>query len=228
VDSNSTEHFGQVAKNLRRQAAERGLHRRRLRQQARRRARRRHGKFKRYWGAYGNKPDDTNIGRYNPTPAAQQFRTPVHCAELSNDNLVYVAIVQRPDPGVHARGQVREGSVVSRRALGDGSTWDIAFSNDPQQKFIYLVDGKDERIWILDRQSLEILSSFGDGGKMPGQFFAVHSIATDSRGTSSRPRPTTADACRSSPTRGCRRDQGRGSRTVWPRSVDSLTLAGNG
>ena len=37
-------------------------------------------------------------------------------------------------------------------------------------------------MWILDRQSLEILTSFGDGGKMPGQFYAVHSIATDSKG----------------------------------------------
>ena len=34
----------------------------------------------------------------------------------------------------------------------------------------------------LDRTSLEILTSFGDGGRQPGQFFAVHSIATDSRG----------------------------------------------
>ena len=37
-------------------------------------------------------------------------------------------------------------------------------------------------MWILDRQSLEILTSFGDGGKQPGQFYAVHSIATDSKG----------------------------------------------
>src|SRR6266540_4116402 len=49
------------------------------------------GKFKRYWGAYGNKPDDTHPGRYNPeAPPAQQFRTPLHCAEMSNDRLVYV------------------------------------------------------------------------------------------------------------------------------------------
>src|SRR5262249_48450455 len=34
------------------------------------------GKFKRYWGAYGNKPDDANLGRYDPdAPPAQQFRT---------------------------------------------------------------------------------------------------------------------------------------------------------
>ncbi|MBI4471227.1 MAG: hypothetical protein HY646_01070, partial [Acidobacteria bacterium] len=49
------------------------------------------GKFKRYWGAYGNKPDDTSFGQYNPdAPPIPQFRTPTHCAELSKDGLVYV------------------------------------------------------------------------------------------------------------------------------------------
>jgi hypothetical protein len=49
------------------------------------------GVMKRYWGAYGNKPDDTNLGPYNPTaPPAQQFRNPVHCIERSVDNLIYV------------------------------------------------------------------------------------------------------------------------------------------
>ncbi len=32
------------------------------------------------------------------------------------------------------------------------------------------------------RETLQILTSFGDGGRQPGQFFAVHSIATDSKG----------------------------------------------
>ena len=49
------------------------------------------GKFKRYWGAYGHKPDDINLGPYSPDqPVAQQFRNPVHCADLSNDGLLYV------------------------------------------------------------------------------------------------------------------------------------------
>ena len=142
------------------------------------------GKFKRYWGAYGNKPDDTNLGRYNPeAPPAQQFRTPVHCAEMSNDRLVYVC--DRVNDRIQVftpEGKFVKEAWVSKKTLGDGSTWDIAFSNDPQQKFIYLADGHDEKVWILDRQSLEILTSFGDGGKMPGQFYAVHSIATDSKG----------------------------------------------
>jgi len=60
--------------------------------------------------------------------------------------------------------------------------WDIAFSRDPQQKYLFLADGRNEKVYVMDRQSLEILTSFGDGGRQPGQFFAVHSIATDSKG----------------------------------------------
>jgi len=142
------------------------------------------GKYKRHWGAYGNKPDDTNLGPYNPdAPPAQQFRNPVHCAELSRDGLVYVC------DRVNDRIQVfkKDGTFVkevfiAKKTLGDGSVWDIAFSRDPQQKYIYLADGANEKIYILLRDSLEILTSFGDGGRQPGQFYAVHSIATDSKG----------------------------------------------
>ena len=49
------------------------------------------GKIKRYWGAYGKPPTDEVLGRYVPgQPPAQQFRNPVHCAEVSVDGLVYV------------------------------------------------------------------------------------------------------------------------------------------
>src|SRR5258705_2796853 len=142
------------------------------------------GKFKRYWGAYGNKPDDTNLGPYNPNaPPAQQFRTPVHCAELSNDGLVYVC--DRPNDRIQVfrkDGTFVKEQFIAKRTLGDGSVWDIAFSKDPQQTYLYLADGKNEKIYVMDRESLQILTSFGDGGRQPGQFFAVHSIATDSKG----------------------------------------------
>ena len=60
--------------------------------------------------------------------------------------------------------------------------WDIAFSRDAAQRWLYLADGKNERVYVMDRQSLAIVTTFGDGGRQPGQFFAVHSIATDSKG----------------------------------------------
>ncbi len=142
------------------------------------------GKIKRYWGAYGHKPDDANLGPYNPdAPLAQQFRNPVHCAEPSNDGLVYVC--DRPNDRIQVfkkDGSFVKEERVAPRTLADGSVWDIAFSKDPQQKYIFLADGKNEKVYVMDRQSLQILTSFGDGGRQPGQFFAVHSIATDSKG----------------------------------------------
>ena len=72
--------------------------------------------------------------------------------------------------------------IIKPATRGDGSVWDIAFSRDPAQKYIFLADGKNERVYVMDRQSLEILTQFGDGGRQPGQWFAVHSIATDSKG----------------------------------------------
>jgi hypothetical protein len=60
--------------------------------------------------------------------------------------------------------------------------WDLVFSKDPQQKYIIVADGRNSKLHILDRASLEVLTSFGDGGRQPGQFYGVHSIASDSKG----------------------------------------------
>ena len=142
------------------------------------------GKIKRFWGAYGRKPDDANPGPYNPdAPPAQQFRNPVHCADPSTDGLVYVC--DRPNDRIQVfkkDGSFVKEQRIAPRTLSDGSVWDIAFSRDRAQKYLYLADGKNERVYVIERQSLEILTSFGDGGRQPGQFFAVHSIATDSKG----------------------------------------------
>jgi DNA-binding beta-propeller fold protein YncE len=142
------------------------------------------GAMKRFWGAYGNAPDDTDLGAYDPAaPLAQQFRNPVHCAEPTADGLLYVC------DRVNDRIQVfrKDGTYVSElrvapQTRGGGSVWDIAFSRDPEQTYIFLADGGNERVRIIDRKSMTILTSFGDGGRQPGQFFGVHSIATDSQG----------------------------------------------
>ena len=142
------------------------------------------GKVKRFWGAYGKAPLDTNMGRYTPeAPPAPQFRNPVHCAEPSTDGLVYVC------DRVNDRIQVfkKSGEYVKEQrlypaTLGDGSVWDISFSKDKEQKYIFLADGRNERVYVVDRKSLDVITMFGDGGRQPGQFFAVHSIATDSKG----------------------------------------------
>jgi DNA-binding beta-propeller fold protein YncE len=142
------------------------------------------GKAKRYWGAYGHKPDDTSLGPYNPdAPVAQQFRNPVHCAELANDGLLYVCDRVNDRIQVFKKdGTFVKEAIIAKRTLGDGSVWDIAFSKDPQQKYIFLADGSNEKVYIMLRDTLEILTSFGDGGRQPGEFYAVHSIAADSKG----------------------------------------------
>ncbi len=61
--------------------------------------------------------------------------------------------------------------------------WDIAFSRDPQQRYIYVADGQDQKVFVLRRDSLETVGSFGGGGRWPGAFYAVGSIAVDSKGT---------------------------------------------
>jgi DNA-binding beta-propeller fold protein YncE len=142
------------------------------------------GKYKRHWGAYGNKPDDANLGPYNPdAPPAKQFRNPVHCAELSVDRLLYVC--DRANDRIQVfktDGTFVKETFINKKTLGSGSVWDIAFSKDPQQKYIYLADGENDRVHILDRESLEMLTTFGEGGRQPGMFYGVHSIATDSKG----------------------------------------------
>ena len=142
------------------------------------------GKLKRHWGAYGNRPDDTPLPAYNPAgPPNQQFRNPVHCADLSVDRMLYVC------DRAHDRLQVftPDGKFVkeaffARNTKASGSVWDVAFSKDPQQRFMYVPDGMNNRVMVIDRQSLQQVTTFGDGGRMPGQFYGVHSIATDKSG----------------------------------------------
>jgi len=142
------------------------------------------GVMKRYWGAYGNKPDDADLGKYDPAAALpRQFRNPVHCVERTEDGLIYVCDRQanriqvfKPDGTF-----VKEAS-FARNTLGSGAAWDIAFSRDAAQKYIYLADGTNEVVRVVLRETLQELTNFGDGGRQPGQFYGVHSIATDSKG----------------------------------------------
>jgi len=141
------------------------------------------GKYKRHWGAYGSRPSDEKMPPYNPKAMpSKQFNT-VHCAIVSNDGFVYVC------DRVNDRIQVfrKDGTFVKEAFIDpntyrSGSVWDMTFSRDPQQTYIYAANGVDEKINILMRSTLEVLTSFGDGGRQPGQFFGVHNLATDSKG----------------------------------------------
>jgi hypothetical protein len=141
------------------------------------------GAYKRHWGAYGAKPDDVALGAYDPAaPPVKQFRT-VHCVVVSKDGFVYVC------DRVNDRVQVfrTDGTYVKEayfetKTLRSGSVWDMTLSRDPQETYLYMADGVNEEIRVLRRDTLEVLTTFGDGGRQPGQFFGVHNVATDSAG----------------------------------------------
>jgi DNA-binding beta-propeller fold protein YncE len=153
------------------------------------------GKFKRLWGAYGKKPTDEKAPPYDPaaledkatgtganSERLKNFATS-HCVIVSNDGLVYVC--DRANDRIqvfHKDGTFVTEKFIEPNTLRSGSVWDLAFSRDPQQTYIYAANGVNEHINILQRSTLEVLTSFGDGGRAPGEFFGCHNLATDSKG----------------------------------------------
>jgi hypothetical protein len=162
------------------------------------------GAYKRHWGAYGKKPDDsyfTQAGERLPSPfsgAVQnenrpsnydpdgpppaQFRI-VHSVRIANDGLVYVCDRTNDRLQVFRKdGTFVKEAFVARRTLGSGSVWDIVFSIDPAQSYLVVNDGTNQQIWILQRDSLQVVSAFGQAGHWAGQFYGAHVMAGDSKG----------------------------------------------
>ena len=139
------------------------------------------GAFKRSWGAYGEKPNDADLGAYDPNAApSKQFHT-LSCVKISKDGMVYVCDRQNDRIQVFQKdGKFVKEAFVSKATTGDGSVWDVAFS--PDQRVLFVADGHDKKVWMLDRASLETIGSFGDGGRYPGRFYGVGSVAVDSKG----------------------------------------------
>lgn len=142
------------------------------------------GEFKRLWGAYGNVPVDTPMGPYDPAQApARQFRNPVHCVRIANDGLVYVCdrVNNRLQVFTKAGRFVKE-FFVRRDTLGNGSVWDVVFSADAQQRYLMVIDGENNVVWTLDRDSGAIIDKQFRNGRNAGQFHWVHQAAVDSQG----------------------------------------------
>ena len=141
------------------------------------------GDIKRFWGAYGNVPSDDNLGAYDKNMPNQQFRGPVHCADPTSDGFVYVCDRGGDRIQVFQKdGTFVDETFIEINTLGAGAIWDVAFSPDPAQSFIYVADGMNEKVHVVRREGLEYIYNFGDGGRMAGQFYGTHSIATDSQG----------------------------------------------
>ena len=108
-----------------------------------------------------------------------------HCVVLGNDGLVYAC-----DRGQN-RIQVfdREGSLqriirIDPAEYGEATlrATDIELSRDPEQRFMFVVDLGSNRIWILERESGDIVGSIGGSGHMAGEFTFPHTVVTDSDG----------------------------------------------
>ncbi|MAM71010.1 MAG: hypothetical protein CMP91_07720 [Gammaproteobacteria bacterium] len=142
------------------------------------------GEYKRHWGAYGYAPEDSALPPYTPesTPAPQ-FRGPVHSVRLSDDGLVYVA--DRTGDRIQVfqkNGDFVEEGLIAPWTLANGSVWDIEISPEAGQAFLYVADGANKRIWIVERESLELVGEIGSGGRNAGFFDWVHNVAIDSEG----------------------------------------------
>jgi len=141
------------------------------------------GKFKRMWGAYGNKPDDSapNGPAYDG-PGPQQFNL-VHGVRVSTDGLVYVA--ERYNNRVQVftiDGTFQRELFIERKTKLLGTAFSIGFSPDPQQQFMYVADAGNGKIHLFDRTGLQEVGSFGRIGHYAGEFVFLHNVAIDSKG----------------------------------------------
>ena len=141
------------------------------------------GAYKRHWGAYGAAPDDTAPPAYDPAaPAAKQFRA-VSCVVVAKDGSVYVCDRTSNRIQVFKKdGTFSQEMVIAKETRSNGSVWDIAFSSDTGQRYMFVADGQSHTIRILQRNTLAEVGVLGTGGRIPGRFNAPGSVAVDSRG----------------------------------------------
>jgi len=137
-------------------------------------------KFLRQWGRQAT-DEETRAG------APGVFAQLVHCIAIGNNGLVYVCDRQGDRVQVFDKAGKFQRNIWIRTGtptLPDprGTAWWVAFSRDPEQKFLYVMNGRNEQVHILDHSSGRILASFGRPGHQIGNFIHGHAIALDSKG----------------------------------------------
>lgn len=142
------------------------------------------GAYKRHWGAYGKQPDDGPVEPYEPDqPLPRQFFA-VHGLLLARDGMLYVCDRQRNRIQVFTKdGTFVTETVVAKDTpagmgagtTGWGSTFRVGISDDREQRYLYVADLMNAKVWILERRDLALLGSFECRG--------IHHIAgADSEG----------------------------------------------
>lgn len=141
--------------------------------------------LKRGWGAYGKPLADISTaggGQYNPKAPAKDFLGHV-TLNVARDGTVYAA--DRPSNRIQVftrEGKYLKEFFVATETLDRGSAGGVAFSADPQQRYMFISDIQNNTIWILNRQDGKVLGRIGSTGNWAGQFHGLHMIATDSKG----------------------------------------------
>ena len=140
--------------------------------------------YRRHWGAYGDKPHDDKLPPYDPRVALMRsFGNPVHCVRVSRDGFVYVCDRANDRIQVFEKsGKFVKEHRIEPQTLQNGSVWDLVLSEDPAQRYIFVADGANNQILVVDRASGEVLSRFSRAGRMAGELKWVHNMAIDSKG----------------------------------------------
>ncbi|MBH98153.1 MAG: hypothetical protein CMM56_06840 [Rhodospirillaceae bacterium] len=138
------------------------------------------GEFLRQWGRQASQ-EEIESG----TPGA--FAEVVHCIAMSNQGLIYVCDRQGDRVQVFDKMGAFVRNIWIRTGTSSlpdprGTVWTIEFSPDQHQKYLYVMNGRNEQVHILDHETGEILSSFGRPGHQAGNFTHGHTLAVDSDG----------------------------------------------
>ena len=145
--------------------------------------------FKRGWGAYGKPLAEISTNEadhdYTPNgPVPKDFAGHL-TLNFSNDGLVYAA--DRNANRIHVttkQGKYlgKEFIIAPTTGVG-GSTGGVAFSPDKAQRLLFISDLTNNHIWFLNRDDGKILGQMGSMGENGGQWFGLHMIAVDSKGS---------------------------------------------
>jgi DNA-binding beta-propeller fold protein YncE len=131
-------------------------------------------------------------GDYSPSAQPpRQFRRPT-CVDISRDGNVYVCDRENNRIQVFTKeGKLVREAVLSKSTLGGtapegfrsyGSVWDLAFSEDAQQQWLFVANGHDKQIMVVRRSDLTEVGRIGQGGRNAGGLQSPGSVAVDSKG----------------------------------------------
>ncbi len=164
------------------------------------------GSYKRGWGGHGmplseitNDPIPPYKWTGAPPPEEKNFVPDLHFVEFDKDGLVYIgergqdriSIYTKQgkwvkdyyvSPNTPSRGPECGGLPPNTKMPPCGTTYKMVFSKDPQQKYMFVADGTNNKVWILDHATGKTLGSFGQNGKYAGQFHWINAIGIDAKG----------------------------------------------